>query len=132
MSFDICLSGFKDGDGDFFPTSIVRDAFAPFHVGDDANEWILQFPGGGSCEVRVDDTPLTAGFMIIRPAGNGLYDAIYEIMRQTNTALWWSFGGAAVADASVIPHLPPEMIGSLGEPTVVHSGDDIIKAIRSS
>jgi hypothetical protein len=132
MSFDICLFCFKNGDADFFPTSIVKDAFAPFHVGDDANEWILQFPGGGRCQVRVDDKPLTGGFMIIRPAGNGLHDAIYEIMRQTNTALWWSFGGAAVADSSVIPHLPPEMIKSLGEPTVVHSGDDIIKAIEAS
>lgn len=132
MSFDLFFCCFRDGDEDTFPTSIVRDAFAPFHIGDEAGEWILQFPGGGRCEVRVDEKPLTAGFMIIRPAGNGLYDAIYKIMRQTNTALWWSFGGAAVAHPSVIPHLPPEMIKSLGEPTVVHSGEDIIKAIEAS
>ncbi len=132
MSFDICLCCFKNGNDDFFPTSIMRDAFAPFHVGDDAGEWILQFPGGGRCLVKVDDDPMTVGFIINRPAGNGLHDAIYEIMRQTNTALWWSFGGAAVANPSVIPHLPPEMIKSVGVPTIVHSGDDIIKAIQSS
>lgn len=132
MSFDISLCCFKGGNEDFFSTSIVEGAFGPFHVGDDAGEWVLQFPGGGRCQVRVDDKPMMVGFIINRPAGDGLYDAIYEIMRQTNTALWWSFGGAAVADSSVIPHLPPEMIKSLGEPTIVHSGDDILKAIEAS
>ena len=132
MSFDICLTCFREGDGDFFPTSIVKDAFSKFHVGDDGDHWILQFPGGGRCEVRVGEKPMTAGFMIIRPAGDGLYDAIYEIMRQTQTALHWSFGGAATANPSVIPHLPPEMIKSVGVPTIVHSGADIIKAIESS
>jgi hypothetical protein len=132
MSFDISLYCFQDGDEDFFPTSIVKDAFAPFHVGDDGSYWILRFPNGGSCEVRVDDEPMTVGFSIIRPSGDGLYDAIYEIMRQTQTALSWSFGGAATANPSVIPHLPPDMIKSVGVPTIVHSGEDIIKAIESS
>jgi len=132
MSFDIWLYCFKNGDADFFPTQIVKDAFAPYHVGDEDKYWILQFPNGGRCEVRVGEEPMTVGFMIIRPSGDRLHDAIYEIMRQTRTALSWSFGGAAVADPSVIPHLPPKMIQSLGVPTVVHSGDDIIKAIESS
>jgi hypothetical protein len=132
MSFDIWLYCFKDGGADFFPTQIMKDAFAPFHVGNNGGYWILQFPNGGRCEVRVGDEPTTAGFMIIRPSGDRLYDAIYEIMRQTQTALSWSFGGAATAHPSVIPHLPPEMIKSVGVPTIVHSGDDIIKAIQSS
>jgi hypothetical protein len=101
-------------------------------LGDDGEYWILQFPNGGRCEVNVGEEPMTVGFMIIRPSGDGLYDALYEIMRQTQTALSWSFGGAATANASVIPHLPPEMIKSVGLPTIVHSGDDIIKAIEAS
>jgi hypothetical protein len=132
MSFDIWLDCFQDGDEGFFSTQIVKDAFAPFHVGDDGRYWILQFPNGGRCEVSIGDEPMTVGFGIIRPSGDGLYDAIYEIMRQTQTVLSWSFGGAATANPSVIPHLPPEMIRSVGVPTIVHSGEDIIKAIVSS
>lgn len=132
MSFDIWLFCFKDRDEDFFPTSILKDAFAPFHVGSDGDIWMLQFPGGGECEIKICSEPTTCGFGIIRPCGDGLYDAIYEVMRQTRTALSWSFGGAATADPSTIPHLPPDMIRCVGIPTVVHSGDDIIKAIEAS
>jgi hypothetical protein len=132
MSFDIWLFCFKDGGEGFFPTSIVKDAFAQFHGGNDGEDWIPQFPNGGRCEVTVGEEPMTFGFMINRPNGDGLYDAIYQIMRQTQTALSWSFGGAATANPSVIPHLPPEMIKSVGVPTIVYSGEDIIKAIESS
>jgi len=132
MSFDIWLDCFKEGDKDFFPTTILEKVFAPSHVGDDGTYWLLQFPDGVSCRVRIANEPMTAGFAINRPSGNGLYDAIYEIMSRTQTVLSWSFGGAAVANPSVIPHLPPEMIQSVGVPTVVHSGDDIIKAIEAS
>jgi len=132
MSFDIWLFCFQDGDAGFFPTSIVKEAFAPFHVGDDGPYWILRFPNGGSCEVRVGDESTTVGFGIIRPSGDRLYDAIYEIMRQTQTALSWSFGGAATANPSVIAHLPADMVKELGVPTIVHSGEDIIEAIQSS
>ena len=132
MSFDIWLDCFRNGDKDLFPTSIVKEAFAASHIGDDGNYWALQFPDGGSCRVRITDEPMTAGFAINRPSGNGLYDAIYEIMRKTQTVLSWSFGGAAAANPSVIQHMPPEMIKSVGMPRIVHSGDDIIKAIESS
>ena len=71
MSFDIWLDCFKNGDKDVFPTSILKAAFAPSRVGGDGQYWLLQFPDGGHCRVRITDEPMTAGFAINRPSEIG-------------------------------------------------------------
>jgi hypothetical protein len=74
----------------------------------------------------------TDGVSISRSSGTDVYDALYEILRQTHSALFWSFGGCVVGDASVIPDLPDGFIDSLGEPTIVKSGADIAAAVAET
>src|ERR1700749_3219501 len=120
MSFDIYLICFDNGDPGYFSTNIMEKAFGSSLISKEGGHWTLKFPDGGGGRMTTDDGQMANGFVMNRPSGGDLYDAIYEIMRQTRTVLSWSFGGAAVADASVIPHIVKEMIESVGLPTVVH------------
>jgi hypothetical protein len=87
---------------------------------------------GGRCEVSVDEGEQTGGLMFDHAGGDDLFKAIFEIMRQTQTVLSWSFGGAAAVNASVIPHIPPEMIEMVGAPTIVRSFTELVEVIEKS
>jgi hypothetical protein len=132
MSFDIYLICFDNRAPGYFPRSIMEKAFGSSLISKEGKHWTLKFPDGGGGEMSTSDGQMATGFAMTRPTGDDLYNAIYEIMRQTNTVLSWSFGGAVVANPSIIPQIVPEMIKSVGVPTVVHSGADIGKAIRES
>lgn len=135
MSFDLELMSFKDGDPASFPVSIVKDALGPFiRSRDDDGMCHLAFPDGGGGEMFAfdEEETETSDISIGRASGTAIYDALYEILRQTHSALIWSFGGCAVADASVIPDLPDGLIEDLGQPVIVKSGAEIAAAIAES
>lgn len=131
MSFDIHLACFKGGGEQRFPKSIVEDALGPFIVSKEDGLWSLNFPdgGGGDCYIRNDEE--ISGFIINRPGGLNLYNCVFEIMRRTTTALFWD-SGIVIADHMRADDLDPGMVDALGEPIVIHSGADIVKAIEES
>ncbi len=132
MSAEALLFCFGLPGEDTFPTSIVRNIFGPFIEKKDGNLWYLAFPDGGRCEVFVDEGEQTGSLMFDHAGGDDLFKAIFEIMRQTQTVLSWSFGGAAAVNASVIPHIPPEMIKGVGAPILVHSFKELKDVIENS
>ncbi len=134
MSFDIELICLKNGEPDMFPAQIVRDAFEPFIVSRDEDMWVLAFPDGGGGEMYAedDDAEVTNGVSIGGASGSDIYDALYEVLRQTNSVLTWSFGGCVVANASVIADLPEGLIEENGEPVVVQSGAEILAEIAKT
>jgi hypothetical protein len=132
MSFDLVLTCLKDGLPDNFPATIVRQALDPFITSRDGDFCKLSFPDGGSGEMFTDDDEETDGLMISRGSGRDLYDALFDILRQTHSVLFWSFGGCVVADPSVIPDLPEGLIESLGPPTIVRNGADIVAAVEQT
>jgi hypothetical protein len=135
MSFDLDLVSFKDGGPLPFPVDIVTDALGPFIRSRDKDGLCqLAFPDGGSGELLAFDENETeiSDISIGEASGTDIYDALYEILSRTHSALIWSFGGCAVADASVIPDLPDELIEELGQPVVVKSGAEIAAAVAET
>ena len=73
------------------------------------------------------------GLAMNHPSGNDLFDAIYEIMRQTHTLFYCSgMENMITADESIADHLPPDYIVEYGAPPLVKSGADIIAEIEKS
>lgn len=133
MSFDLHLIAFKDGGPASFPKHIVEKALGPFIQSRDSDFCVLAFPDGGGGEMFDDEEETeTDSVSISRGSGLAMYDALYEILSQTHSALMWSFGGCVVADASVIPDLPDGLIEDLGQPTVVTSGTEIAAAVAET
>jgi hypothetical protein len=133
VSFDVHLICLRNGEPDMFPAQIVRDAFEPFIESRDEDLWVLAFPDGGGGEMLGEDgTKETNGVSIDHANGADIYDALYEVLRQTNSVLTWSFGGCVVANASVIADIPEELIGGNGAPIVVQSGADILAEIEKT
>ena len=135
MRFELNLISFKDGGPSPFPVSIVMDALGPFIQSHDEDDVCrLVFADGGSGEMFAFDEDETeiSDISIGGASGTDIYDALYEILSRTHSALIWSFGGCAVADASVIPDLPEELIEDLGQPVIVKSGADIAAAVAET
>jgi hypothetical protein len=62
-----------------------------------------------------------------------LFDALYEIMRQTHTLMWWSGMNTMItADETIADHLPPDFIEQYGIPPLVRSGADILAEIAKT
>jgi hypothetical protein len=134
MSFDIFLQCFRNGKQYGFPFALVERGFGPYkHIRND-HCWILAYPDGGHCELFVDTTKEhIEDFMVSRPpASPEFWGTILELLQQTSSCLYWPGGGPAIAYASVRNHLPPDMIESLGEPTIVSSPEQIVEAIKDS
>jgi hypothetical protein len=132
MSFDLVLTCLKNGLPDNFPAIIVRQALTPFITNRHGDLCKLSFPDGGGGEMFTDDDEETDGLMISGGSGRDIYDALFNILRQTHSVLFWSFGGCVVADPSVIPDIPEGLIESLGQPTIVKSGADIVAAVEQT
>lgn len=132
MSFDVILTCLKDGLPDTFSSTIVHKALDRFVSFQDGSYRRLSFPDGGGGEMFSDQEEETDGVMISSASGHQVYDALYEILRQTHSVLFWSFGGCVVADESVIADCPEGLIESLGRPIVVHSGAEIVAVVEST
>ena len=133
MSFDVHLICLRNGEPDMFPAQIVRDVFEPYIESRDEDLWVLAFPDGGGGEMLGEDgTEETNGVSIDGASGSDIFDALYEVLRQTNSVLVWSFGGCVVANASVIADLPEGLIEENGEPVVVRSGAEILAEIEKT
>jgi hypothetical protein len=130
--------GFEDGDLAKFSRSIVERAMLPMMAGRGKEGWHITTPDGPTSGVlNLPDIPTTSSFGVGRPPSHpAFWNALFEIMRATPTVCFWPGVGphprACVADKSVIAELPPSMIESLGEPTVVSSGAEIVRCINLS
>jgi hypothetical protein len=137
MSFDIFLVCVDHGSVATFPSSIIKDAFAPFIESRDKSSWKLV-----NCLADVwieEDEAETDGFMVSRPPGDEdhpFWAALLDIMRKTQTVLFWPSVGpephAVVAEAAVIAHMPPDMIEKLGTPALVKSPAEFLERINDS
>jgi hypothetical protein len=133
MSFDIFLACVQNGEISTFPRILVETAFAPFIESRDESSWKL---AGCLADVWIDAQAEINGFGVSRPPGDEhpFWQALFDLMRQTPTVLYWPAAddAAVVADESVIAHMPPDMIESVGRPTVVGTALEIGECIRDS
>ena len=134
MSFEVFLSCYKNGETSTFPLSVLENALA--HYADRCDEqhyWVLEFPDGSNSELGLQPGAQIEGCTVFRPSDSPeLWNGLIEILKRTMSVLYWPGGPPVVADAAVIPHVPKDMIESLGEPVVTTDREKIFELIRNS
>jgi hypothetical protein len=125
---------YQDGDYAPLPTDLVLQALGPYVKPLDEETWELSFPDGGGGEMNAIEPGSQAFDLCISdPSGDDLYAALFEIMRQTHTVLWWSGGLVPVtADPSIAQHLPDDFEEEDGPPILVGSVEDILAEIAKT
>lgn len=125
------LFRFRQGEPSPFPLTTLEKAFDACIEFREPRCWGLLFPDGGRSLLYLsEDTELITNFCLNRPVASAeLWQGILEILRETSGILFWPDGGV-VAHASVIDHLPPSLIESLGRPTIVSRPGEIIECIE--
>jgi hypothetical protein len=130
MSFDIWLCCFKNGEDAYFPREIVEEAFGRFAERREPKWWSLHYPDGGRSELDVADGPMVSGLTVGRPPAHpAFWEGILSVLQRSSSVLFWPEGGAVVADASVIPDLPADLIEVVGIPMVVTHPEEIVECI---
>jgi hypothetical protein len=115
------------------PLSLIEEAFSPFIEAKTEDSWRLI-----DClaDVWIDnDTPEIHGLSVSRPPGDKqhpFWRALLDIMQKTQTVFFWPGGGAVVAHLDVIPHMPPDMLKTLGTPDLVTEPGDFWDRIHDS
>jgi hypothetical protein len=133
MSFDIYVSCFRAGKLTTFPRSIVEKAFSANADETGSTCWTVLYPDAGRGFVYIDAEPEITNFSVNRPPSSPpFWEAILDILRQTPSVLYWPGDGCVIADAAVVEQMPPDMIKSLGAPTVVRTIAEILDCIARS
>jgi hypothetical protein len=138
MSFEIFVQTFQKGEFDGFPRQGIRDAFGTYLSELESDFWRLRYDDANSCDLYLNahhsNANLVHGFMLSKPCGDlRLWDALAFILSLGNIVLYFPGGQAPlVADISIAPHLPQDMIEALGQPIVVTSGNEILHEIQAT
>jgi hypothetical protein len=138
MSSDIGLLPFLNGEPSTISSALLLRVLKPFirPIVDDRydEQWELIFPGGrGGYISPIIEGEDCNGFAIDHHCGLELLDALYEIMRETHTLLYWSGCYVLItADESIADHLPHDYIETYGAPPLVRSGADIAAEIAKT
>jgi hypothetical protein len=134
MGFDIFFDCFDRGEPADFPIALIERGFGRYAEGKGPECWVLLYPDGARSELFVDATEANVSdFMVARPPVHPeFWRAIFDLLRETPSCLYWPGGGPVIANPAVREHLPPEMIEALGEPTIVSAGEQILEEIEKS
>ena len=134
MSFDVYVQKFQNGSRATFRRRHFECIFAAritFH--DVAYNCVrLEYPGGGGGDVYIKAPEQIDGFTVNRPGGLRLFNDLFQLMKAVDAVLYWpdTFSCLVVVDASIIMHLPREMLDAVGPAATVSSGGEILAAIR--
>ncbi|HLH11520.1 MAG TPA: hypothetical protein VKV77_06540 [Methylovirgula sp.] len=130
MSFDIFLTAFDKGKKGVFDRQIAESAFKDLIDGQDDSGWYLKLPNGEPCSsyLQIEEGPEIEGFCVERPPlVPAFLDALFEVMRQTRTILWWPSidkPAACYANPAVLDELAPDEADDF-EMEFVESGVDM-------
>ena len=126
MSFDIFLTCFDNGKATALPMGFVSDAIGKFVSVRSPRSWSLSFPDGGAAEIDFGAGPDPSGFGVNRPPGNPEFWAgMLNIIRKTNSALYWAGEGWAIGRDDTIKQIPDRWIKAHGIPTKVSSVSEL-------
>lgn len=72
--------------------------------------------------------------MVNRPGDQiGFWRDLIRFPQQTNTALYWpGTSKIVIGHPGVVPHLPPDMVKTLGTPVVASDPEEIVQWIEDS
>jgi hypothetical protein len=136
MSLDIFLSTVTGEEADNFDRGIAERAFKGIAADQDGEHWHLR-----TCSTTIlihDARPAPQHSKIAAVSANRppsyehvpeFWEAMFEILVQTRTIMYWPAGGplphCCIANPAMIPGVPADLIDALGEPAFVSSGEDI-------
>lgn len=136
MGFDIHFECVERGGPGEIPIALIKNSFGPYANFDDDNCATFAYPDGGRGELFTGKRgPTTGGFMVARPPVHPeFWRAIFELLRQTTSFLWWpGLETFVIANPATRDHFPKELIEGLEESIlVVMSGEQILEKIRKS
>ena len=142
MGFTVFVSTATNDERDMFDRAIVERAFKDIAVDQTGDYWNLRGPDGHivSATIWIDDQPRISNFAADRPPSYSYFpkywDAMFEILSQTRTVLFWPASvprpHCCVADPALVPDLPKDMTDALGKPAIVSSGAEMDAAIARS
>jgi hypothetical protein len=133
MSAEVGIVCYEKGELATLPNAVILGALEPFIEEREEDYWVLSFPDGGGGEMEALGDESGFDLCIGDPSGGDLFDALFEILRQTHTLLWWPGGDRQVtADPHITDHLPPGFVAESGEPILVASGADILAEIAKT
>ncbi len=137
MSFDVFLQVFEKGESAGIRRDSVRYAFgAGFVTESSPARWRVQYDARNSSDVylSLDGATLVRGLSINRPCGDlRLWNALAAILALGNVVLFFPGCKAPIiANRDSKQHLPPDMIEAFGEPMILRSGAEILRAIQAA
>lgn len=131
MSFDIYLQCHEDGELAAIPRQTVRSKFPIVDGESEPDYWKIRYDALHYCSMSVSSLPsnpeMLDSISFNRPCGGiPFFRAVLDVMRLGNVVLYYpGCPGPLVAAESVGPHLPPDMIASLGQPICVRSAEEL-------
>ncbi|MGN7770177.1 hypothetical protein [Phyllobacterium sp. 22552] len=138
MSLDIFINCFEAGETGYFRLDLIDEIFGPFVVGRDNQHrlWKLDYGQNNTSDLyfslKEGDASLCSDLTINRPCSDPrLYDALLSVLRQSNSVLFYPTDDdpPLIGKETTRPHLPEDMVTSLGTPVIARSGTEIIQTI---
>ncbi|KAA0699327.1 hypothetical protein DTW90_07915 [Neorhizobium sp. P12A] len=134
MSFEVYLQRFENGNTASFARSHVEEVFGPrmTRAVNEAGMIELTYPEGGGGTLHVGIGPQISNITIFRPGGAELFDDLFVLMTRVGAVLYWPDEPPclAIATKDADANLSADMLAALGAGILVHSGRDIIAAIK--
>jgi hypothetical protein len=137
VSFDLFIRFYDHGAPAGIALEDVRAAFAPYISSSDATHLALEYDVANGSYVHLKPHPnnadATVAIAVNRPCGDmRLWDSLARVLRLGNAVLFFP-GGAnpMVGSTDAVPHLPRDMIETLGNPVVVASGKAILALVHA-
>lgn len=126
----IHMQSFINGEIYEFPRAIVWNAFySRCHWVREG--WGLVYDNGPAGVLYLDDDPLITGFGINRPGDSAIHD-LFEVALRVPSLIHWTTH-SAVANPAFLAGTPDWIATHHGRPpSVVHSGEELIRCIARS
>ena len=125
MSLDLWLCCFRGGEPRPEPTALLRAPFDPLVLRTEPRCLVLGLPDGQDSVLFIDTAAdMATGFTLNRPVRHpALWQALFSALQPTGRVL--VVPGAVpplIGRADTAPHLPADMLATLGPPVVVADG----------
>ncbi len=104
MSFDIIISRYRDGALAPLPPWVIDALFQPFVIYDDEAFIRVRYPGNdGGADIWGTKKPEILSLMFNHAGGPQFFDALYHLLKETKSVIYWPMGRPVVADMRLPP-----------------------------
>lgn len=137
MGFEVYVQWFGGSAESRIPVAAVRALFPIVEAESEPTLWRVRYDASNSCEIGItaleSDVDKLESLYVDRPCVHpGLWHALSSLLRMGRVVIFWPGGPPVVADAATGATLPREMLGSLGPPRTIQSGEELRLLVNES